>query len=86
MTTSFSLLMHGDIWNSLRANFVGTVMAAVAVAMILWSVAAAAAGRLLGIRSIEHVLTWLVALFIALLIARWLVVLVLSWAYGIEPY
>src|SRR5262249_32861587 len=24
MTTSFSLLMHGDLWGSLRANAVGT--------------------------------------------------------------
>ena len=33
LTTSFALLLHGDIGNSLRANAVGTVMAMAAEAI-----------------------------------------------------
>src|SRR5437879_4974629 len=41
MTTSFSLLMHGDVPNSLRANAVGTLLAVFCLALIPWNLASA---------------------------------------------
>ena len=77
MTTSFALLMHGDLGNSLRANAAGTLLAAFALALIPWSLASAARGRPLGVRSWERALTRLVTVFVLLMMARWLVVLAL---------
>ena len=39
MTTSFALLMHGDVWNSLQANAAGTLLALLGLAFIPWSLA-----------------------------------------------
>src|SRR5579875_1177951 len=36
MTTSFALLMHGDLRNSLRANAVGTLLAGFCLLLIPW--------------------------------------------------
>jgi Protein of unknown function (DUF2752) len=75
MTTSFALLVRGDIWNSLRANAVGTLLAAFCLALIPWNVASAIRGRLYFVGSWEQVLTRLVIAFLILLIARWLIVI-----------
>jgi hypothetical protein len=77
MTTSFSLLFHGDIGNSLRVNFAGTLMAALFAVAIPWSLASAVMGRLLGIRSVERTVTWFVVGLIGLLVARWLIVVLI---------
>jgi hypothetical protein len=37
LTTSFSLLMHGDLTGSLNANAVGTLLAMFCVALVPWS-------------------------------------------------
>ncbi len=86
MTTSFSLLVHGDLWNSVRANFVGTLVVVVAIVVLPWSLASAAAGRWLGVRSFERPATWLVGAFVALLLLRWVIVVGLDWAFGIRVY
>jgi hypothetical protein len=75
MTTSFALLMHGDLANSLRANAVGTGLALFWLALIPWSLVCAFQGRLFFIRSLERALMWAVIVFIALLLVRWVWVL-----------
>lgn len=79
MTTSFSLLAHGDVKNSLRANWVGTLLALCSVAFIPWGVTSLVRGRLLGVRSLERTLTWAVAIFLTLLLVRWGIVLARGW-------
>src|SRR5262249_32812827 len=82
MTTSFAFLVRGDLVNSVRANAAGTILAAFVLALIPWNLACAIRGKLIGIRSLERTLTWLVAVFLAWLLARWLVVLGLTWGFG----
>jgi len=41
MTTSFTLLMHADIWHSLQANFAGTALATFGLLFIPWALASA---------------------------------------------
>jgi Protein of unknown function (DUF2752) len=82
MTTSFSLLMHGDWRNSLRANAVGTLLALFWLGLIPWSLASAWRGRCLFIVSLERALTWTVMIFLTLLLVRWAIVLGLRWATG----
>jgi hypothetical protein len=75
MTTSFALLMHGDLENSLRANAVGTLLALIGLAVVPWSVASLLRKRLVFIVSIERAAIGFVVLFVVLLLTRWLVVL-----------
>jgi hypothetical protein len=74
MTTSFSLLMHGDPVNSLRANAAGTLLALVCLLLIPWSLACAARGRVLVVRSAERTLTLAVLVFLLVMMLRWGVV------------
>jgi hypothetical protein len=74
MTTSFALLMHGDLRNSLRANAVGTLLAAFGLAMIPWSLASVLRRRPLFIVSFERAALWTVIVFVVLLMTRWFVV------------
>lgn len=78
MTSSFSLLAHGDVTASLRANWVGTLMAGYWLALIPWAVAGAVRGRLMFVRSGETLLTWSVGVILALMLARWVAVLILG--------
>jgi Protein of unknown function (DUF2752) len=71
MTTSFSLLMHGDVWNSLRANFAGTVLATLGLIYVPWSVLCAWRGRFVLIQSLEVTLFRLSVAFMILLFGRW---------------
>ena len=47
MTTSFALLVRGDVGASLRANWVGTLLAAFWAGLLVWAVASGLAGRVL---------------------------------------
>ncbi|MBI3408388.1 MAG: DUF2752 domain-containing protein [Planctomycetes bacterium] len=78
MTTSFAWLVRGNVWNSLRANFVGTLLALVALAYIPWGFLSAAKGRLLGIGYWDVWLIRLVLGFFVLMFVRWGVVLALT--------
>jgi hypothetical protein len=80
MTTSFALLMHGDLGNSLRANAAGTLLALFCLALIPWNVACAVRGRTYFIRSIEQALTRIVLVFLTLMLVRWGIVLLMIWA------
>lgn len=75
LTTSFALLMHGDVRNSLRANPVGTLMALFGMALVPWSLSIALRGRYLWVRSIERASLWVGGAFFILLLIRWGIVL-----------
>jgi Protein of unknown function (DUF2752) len=71
MTTSFALLMRGDVRNSLHANSVGTLLALVCLVSIPWSLGSAIWGRLVGVRSWETILARGAIVFFVLLLVRW---------------
>src|SRR5207248_3362263 len=75
MTTSFSLFIRGDLVNSMRANFVGTLLAAVCLAFIPWRLASAVRARYYWIVSLEWFLPRFIVIFFALMLLRWAVVL-----------
>ncbi len=79
MTTSFSLLMHGDPLNSLKANWVGTLLALACLAFIPWAVASVFLKRPLFVRSIEKTFTVAVVSLLMLMLLRWGIVLLLTW-------
>ncbi len=82
MTTSFALLMHGDLVNSLRANAVGTMMAGFCILLVPWCVCSAVCQRTLFVRSIERPLTFTVLGFLGMMLLRWVIVLGLAWWNG----
>jgi Protein of unknown function (DUF2752) len=84
MTTSFALLVRGDVANSLRADAVGTLLALFCLTLILWCLASAACKRTLFIHSMERALTLIVLLFLRLMLLRWVIVLGLAWWTGIS--
>jgi hypothetical protein len=77
MTTSFALLVRGDVRASLRANWVGSLLAVTWAGLLVWSVASAVAARPLFVPDGrgELLVTAVVGVFLALMIARWVVVL-----------
>src|SRR5262249_13553326 len=75
LTTSFALLMHGDVLASLRANLVGTLLALFCLALIPWSLYISLRGRYLWVRSIERASLWVAGIFLTLLLIRWGIVL-----------
>jgi hypothetical protein len=79
MTTSFSLLIHGDPLNSLRANFAGTVLATLGLIYVPWSILSALRGRFLYVRSLELTLFRLSIVFLILLFGRWGMALALAY-------
>lgn len=82
MTTSFALLMHGDLPNSLRANAVGTVLAGFCLLLIPWCLAGAVCQRTLFVRSLERAITVVVLAFLSMMLVRWVIVLGLAWWTG----
>ena len=79
MTTSFSLLMHADIWNSMKANFAGTCLVTFGLLFVPWAFVSAFLGRFALIRSVEMVVFRLAVIFLVLLFGRWGIVLILEW-------
>lgn len=75
MTTAFSLLAHGDIGNSLKANWVGTLLAAFWFVLIPWGLISAYRARLLGVRNGELTATIAVGVLLTLMLLRWGIVL-----------
>jgi len=75
MTSSFALLVRGDVWHSLEANAAGTALALLLAAVLAWSLACALAGRQLWIRSVEPAVLRLVVFFFVLMMVRWGLVL-----------
>ena len=77
MTTSFALLVRGDVAASLRANWAGTIIALMWAFTMVWAVASGIKGRALGIPrgKGEMILTIAVGVVLLLMLARWGIVL-----------
>jgi hypothetical protein len=73
MTTSFALLVRGDLLASLRANWAGTLIAVLWAFTMVWAVVSGIKGRLLLIPrgKGEFVLTVTVGIVLALMLIRW---------------
>jgi len=73
MTTSFALLVRGDLAASLRANWAGTVTALLAAATLVWALASSIGGRpLLVPRGYGEVtLTATIGIVLGLMLLRW---------------
>jgi hypothetical protein len=84
MTTSFALLVRGDLANSLRANAVGTLLATFCLAVVPWGLASVWCRRPLGVRSVERALMVVVFTLLTLMLLRWGVVLALRYWLGVE--
>jgi len=82
MTTSFALLVRGRLLSSLRANCVGTLLAAFCLVLIPWNIGSIVLGRPLFIVSLERALMWSIIGFLALMLLRWAIVLtMLHWGW-----
>jgi hypothetical protein len=78
MTTSFSLLVRGDVSASLKANWVGALLAVAWAVLMIWCVASAAANRLFLVppgRG-EVAITLAVGGFLVLMLGRWVAILI----------
>jgi uncharacterized protein DUF2752 len=78
MTTSFALLVRGDISASLRANWAGTLVAVLWAATMVWAIASGIRGKPLFIppgRG-ELYLTVSVGAVLLLMLVRWVAVLI----------
>lgn len=82
MTTSFALLVRGDVASSLRANWVGTLLASFCLVFIPWAVLTIVRGRPVLVRSLEKAFIGVLVSLLVLMIARWGVVLWLVWSTG----
>jgi hypothetical protein len=78
MTSSFSLLLHGDVLNSLKANFAGTALVTFGCLFVPWAFASVFLRRFVFIRSLEIVVFRLAVVFLVLLFGRWGIVLILD--------
>jgi Protein of unknown function (DUF2752) len=78
MTTSFALLMRGDVWHSVQANFVGTLLASLGLLFVPWALVSAWRGRFLFFHAIDMVAFRLAILFIILIFGRWGIALLLA--------
>jgi hypothetical protein len=82
MTTSFALLIRGDVWNSLRANCAGTILATLCLLFVPWSLVSVWLGRPLFIVSVELAVMRIVIGFLILMLTRWAIVLLWIWIQG----
>jgi hypothetical protein len=83
MTSSFALLIRGDVWHSLQANCAGTMLGTFCLLLIPWSLASIWKQRLLFVRSFEMVMTICVSAFMGIMLTRWTIVAGLKYFYGI---
>lgn len=82
MTTSFSLLMHGDIAASLRANAAGTLIAVLMLLFGPWSLLAGILGRWPLRPWVEWYVIWGLVAAIVVTATRWIVVVGMPWLVG----
>jgi hypothetical protein len=75
MTTSFALLIRGDVNASLRANWVGTVICVLWALTLVWAVASAVTGRLVLIPKRrgagEVIFTAITGFIVVIMLGRW---------------
>ena len=85
MTTSFALFVRGDLWDSLKANWVGTILATFCLCLIPWSLVSVYRGRPLFFRSIELPISAGIIVLLSLLLIRWAIVLAWQHYTGVAP-
>jgi hypothetical protein len=85
MTSSFSLFVRGDLWNSMKANWVGTLLATFCLLLIPWCIASVYLGRPVFIRSIELPVSISIITLLSLLLIRWGIVLAMQYYSGTPP-
>jgi hypothetical protein len=71
MTTSFALMVRGDLENALAANPVGSALAFFLMLLLPWGLASLWFGKTLFIRSIELTGLVVLALFVGIALLRW---------------
>jgi len=71
MTTSFALMVRGDLGNALSANPVGSALAFFLMFVLPWGLASLWCGKTLFIRSIELTGLVVLALFVGIALLRW---------------
>ncbi|MBY0458584.1 MAG: DUF2752 domain-containing protein [Gemmataceae bacterium] len=75
MTTSFALLVRGDVTASLRANWVGTIICTLWALTLVWSLGSALRGRMLLIPrrpgAGELTFSLITGTVVVLMLARW---------------
>lgn len=80
MTTSFALLVRGDVANSLRANWVGTLICVIWALTMVWALGSALRGRMLLIPrrrgAGETIFTAITGVIVFLMLTRWGVLLI----------
>lgn len=76
MTTSWAHFVRGQLPSALRANIGGTLLAAVAVVVMVWSLACTVAGRIWLRLPSDRVLVLLAAIVIVITLSDWIVKLV----------
>jgi hypothetical protein len=82
MTTSFALLIRGDLINSLRANWAGTVLGVLGFLFIPWAIASIWWRRTVFIRHVEWTATLVLVGFMTLMMLRWGIVMWIIWLRG----
>ena len=78
MTTSFSLLVRGDVWNSLKANFAGTALAVIGLLFIPWASASAYLGKFAFVRELDVWIFRIAMGFLVVMFVRWGITLLLE--------
>ncbi|MCE9563406.1 MAG: DUF2752 domain-containing protein [Planctomycetes bacterium] len=78
MTTSFSLLVRGDVAASMRANWTGTIIAVLWALAMVWALASGIKNRPLFIPQGrgELILTVVVGVVLTLMLIRWVGILI----------
>src|SRR4051794_25023290 len=82
MTTSFALLMHGEVGASLRANFAGTLLAVMLLAAVPWVLHTAFSGRWRWVRWPERWVLGGAILAAVVTIGRWTFLVGVPWLLG----
>jgi hypothetical protein len=78
MTTSFCLLIRGDVWNSLKANFAGTSLAVIGLLFIPWALVSAFLGRFVIVRDLELWIFRIAMGFLIVMFIRWGIALLID--------
>jgi hypothetical protein len=74
MTTSFSLLVHGDVLASMNANWVGTILALSWMALMAWGLISVIRARIIWPKYGEIGVTVGMFAILVMLVVRWLVI------------
>jgi hypothetical protein len=84
MTTSLSLVMHGDLASAWRVNWAGVIVGAMAAVAVVWLVVIAVAGVTPGRWTVERTIEWLALGGVAVAMGRYLT-LGIGWCFHGAP-